>query len=445
MTVWLAGKHKASQRCPLAWITNDAPFGQPSPIQSVEVKSLRGTRQNPIRRDPIRRDPTPSERALFQGIGAARWAVWGWAAFTTIVQRRELDHPIWAVAFLSLSFGWATLCTTWLKTAPGMLNRAAVVVSEVLLAWTLLVADGAVYQVGHSFAKGQNLAGNWPLMAVLAAATAIGPWWGAVLAIFVASGRLIGGIANGTLDWSLRATDSSLGGGHLVSIASTMVFYSVAAIVWGAITRRLQIVENEVAAQTARDDVARTLHDGVLQTLALVERRTKDSDPELAAVARTSDRDLRAWLFHGGAASDDEGSLGIRLRRVADRVARTFDLPVTVSVVDAFEDVLAEGALDPLTESMLSALCGAVGESLTNAAKHGDASKVIVFAERDDDGRTFVSVRDNGKGFDLTSLPASGRRGVVHSIRKRMDDVGGRSEIVSTPNEGTEVRLWSHQ
>jgi signal transduction histidine kinase len=392
----------------------------------------------------VRRDPTPSDRALFQGIGAARWAVWGWAAFTTIVQRKDLDHPGWAVAFLVISFGWAALCTTWLKTSPTMLNRAAIVVSEVVLAWSLLVADGAVYRAGHSFAKGQNLAGNWPLMAVLAAATAIGPWWGAALALFVASGRLVGGIANDAVDWAMHSTDPKLGGEHLVSIASTMVFYAVAAIVWGAITRRLRIVENEVAAQTARDDVARTLHDGVLQTLALVERRTKDSDPELAAVARTSDRDLRAWLFHGGASSEDEGSLGIRLHRVADRVARTFDLPVTVSVVDALEDNLAEGAQDPLSEATLSALCGAVGESLTNAAKHADATKVIVFAERDDDGRTFISVRDNGKGFDAVAMH-DGRRGVVHSIHKRMDDVGGRSEIVSTPTEGTEVRLWSHQ
>ena len=93
-----------------------------------------------------RRDPTPSDRALFQGIGAARWAVWGWAALTTLVQRKDLDHPVWAVAFLALSFGWAALCTTWLKTAPAMLNKAAVVVSEVVLAWSLLVADGAVYR-----------------------------------------------------------------------------------------------------------------------------------------------------------------------------------------------------------------------------------------------------------------------------------------------------------
>ena len=393
----------------------------------------------------IRLDPTPSDRALFQGIGAARWAVWGWAAFTTIVQRKDLDHPVWAVTFLVISFSWAALCTTWLKTSPTMLNRATIVVSEVVLAWSLLVADGAVYRAGHSFAKGQNLAGNWPLMAVLAAATAIGPWWGAALALFVASGRLVGGIANGAVDWAMRSTNPILGGDHLVSIASTMVFYAVAAIVWGAITRRLHIVENEVAAQTARDDVARTLHDGVLQTLALVERRTKDSDPDLAAVARTSDRDLRAWLFHGGAASEDEGSLGIRLHRVADRIARTFDLPVTVSVVDALEDDLAEGLTDPLPEAMLSALCGAVGESLTNVAKHADANKVIVFAERDDDGRTFISVRDNGKGFDLAAMNDFDRRGVLHSIHKRMNDVGGRSEIVSTPTEGTEVRLWSHQ
>lgn len=378
-----------------------------------------------------------------QGIAAARWAVWGWAAFTTVVQRNELDHPIWAIVFLAISFGWAALCTAWLKTSVAMLTRAAVVVTEVALAWSLLVADGAVYRAGHSFAKGQNLAGNWPLMAVLAAATAIGPWWGAGLAVFVASGRLIGAKFNGTLDWAFRSVDSTLGGAHLVSIASTMVFYAVAAIVWGAITRRLRTVENEVAAQAARGNVARTLHDGVLQTLALVERRTKDSDPELASVARNSDRDLRSWLFHGGDSPDNEGNLQVRLRRVADRIAREYDIPISVSLVDAFEDDLGEGAPDPMSVELLSAITGAVGESLTNAAKHAAATKVVVFVEREDDGHTFISVRDNGCGFDVVSAGLSARRGLGHSIRKRMEDVGGRSEIVSAPNEGTEVRLWS--
>jgi signal transduction histidine kinase len=91
---------------------------------------------------------------------------------------------------------------------------------------------------------------------------------------------------------------------------------------------------------------------------------------------------------------------------------------------------------------VVHAVAGAVREAVTNAAKHGSPSKVVVFAEVDDDGGLFVSVHDDGRGFDpATSADATGV-GIALSIRQRLEQVGGRVEIDSAPGLGTEVKLW---
>ena len=410
----------------------------------------------------------PTELTLLQGVAVARWAAWAWLAITTFLQRHDLDHRVTATICVLAALGFTVAYTTLLRERPARLLQPTTVLLELTLAWGLLVADGWVFRSGHSFVKGQNLAGNWPLIAALSASTAIGPWWGGGLAALVGSGRIVGGFMNGLRTWS---------GDRLVSTFTTMVFYGVAGIMWGLVTRRLREVESEVAMRRARDEVARTLHDGVLQTLALVERRTRASDPELAAVARTSDRELRAWLFHGGSddasGKDGDDALDIesRLRRAADRVATLHDLVVTVSVVDDAEQPLTARARqwlganrDHNADDVLRAIVAAATEALTNAAKHANATRVVVFGEVDEDGSVFVSVRDDGQGFDVAAnnpssanntssannpssadntSSANNRRGIAHSIVSRMTDVGGRAEIVSTHTSGTEVRLWS--
>ena len=88
-----------------------------------------------------------------------------------------------------------------------------------------------------------------------------------------------------------------------------------------------------------------------------------------------------------------------------------------------------------------NALAGAVGEAVTNAIKHAVASNIVVYAETDDDGHVFASVRDDGMGFDTTRVELGD--GLEGSIRQRMLDAGGRSEVISTVGGGTEIRLWT--
>ena len=165
----------------------------------------------------------------------------------------------------------------------------------------------------------------------------------------------------------------------------------------------------------------------MLQTLALVERRA--GDPALARLARDQERDLRAYLFGDRQAPSTD--LGAALRRCADKFEQAYS-PVRA-------DVLVPDDLGPLSDRVVAAVAGAVGEALTNAGKHGDASRVVVYVEAED-GTLFCSVKDDGRGFDVASTPEG--VGLSRSIRGRAAEVGGRVELHAVTGEGAEVRLW---
>jgi signal transduction histidine kinase len=100
--------------------------------------------------------------------------------------------------------------------------------------------------------------------------------------------------------------------------------------------------------------------------------------------------------------------------------------------------VLDDGCTASAAEQ--NAMAGAIGEAVTNAIKHAEASSIVVFVETNDSGDAYASVRDDGIGFDTAD---GAGRGIIGSIHERMADVGGRSTVRSTPGQGTEVELWT--
>ena len=79
-----------------------------------------------------------------------------------------------------------------------------------------------------------------------------------------------------------------------------------------------------------------------------------------------------------------------------------------------------------------------IGEALTNVRKHGSASAVVVRISEAPDCAT-IEIVDDGRGFDVAET-LLGRDGYgLHTMRERMELVGGTLTIDSAPGRGTRV------
>jgi signal transduction histidine kinase/phage shock protein PspC (stress-responsive transcriptional regulator) len=175
-----------------------------------------------------------------------------------------------------------------------------------------------------------------------------------------------------------------------------------------------------------RAEVAAHLHDSVLQTLALIQKRAGDPR-EVAGLARRQERELRSWLHEGPATSQGE-TVASALRRAAGEVEELHGVPIEVVTV-------GDGPL----EVSLEALVLAAREAMTNAAKFARSERIDLYAEVQP-GHIEVFVRDRGVGFDTQAVPED-RRGLRDSIVGRMERHRGLASIRSRPGEGTEVEL----
>ena len=175
----------------------------------------------------------------------------------------------------------------------------------------------------------------------------------------------------------------------------------------------------------ARAEMAAHLHDSVLQTLALIQRSKEPR--EMVTLARTQERDLRAWLY--GRAPSVHGA---RLHDAIDAMAGRLELAHRVRVEAV---VVGDAELD----DDLRALVAACTEAVQNAAKHAGVDEVSVYVEVEDD-QVNAFVRDGGVGFDPTAVPAD-RRGIADSIVLRMARHGGSVDVRSRPGEGAEIHL----
>jgi signal transduction histidine kinase len=194
---------------------------------------------------------------------------------------------------------------------------------------------------------------------------------------------------------------------------------------WLRLVRGLSAERTERIRSQERAEVAAHLHDSVLQTLALMQKRV-DDPREVAALARRQERELRAWLNGRRAAGD--ATVALALEAAAAEVEEAHGVPIeVVAVGDA-----------PLDERA-QALVAAAREALVNAAKFAPGGPVALYAEVDAE-RIEVFVRDRGPGFDPAAVPDD-RRGVRESIVGRMERHGGRAAVHTAPGAGTEVEL----
>ena len=195
---------------------------------------------------------------------------------------------------------------------------------------------------------------------------------------------------------------------------------------WVRLARGLAEERAERIRSQERAELAAHLHDSVLQTLALMQRRSEEPRV-VASLARRQERELRAWL-NGTGAPGERHTLASALQAAASEVEEAHGVPIDVVAV-------GDWPLDPHAEAVV----GAAREALVNAAKFAGEGPVSVYAEADEQ-RVQVFVRDRGPGFDPEAVPGD-RRGVRESIVGRMQRHGGEAVLHTGAGEGTEVEL----
>lgn len=266
---------------------------------------------------------------------------------------------------------------------------------------------------------------------------------------------LLLGLAGIALDWmnlSPNGTQllSMLGGIALIFIGWAIYVSNVTYVGWGTSPRRimlsgfimiacivlavmpwanamLQRLSREQALkerEEERADMTAHLHDGVLQTLALIQLHFEDPST-VFTLARGQERELREWLYQERSTSDRSVSAG--LKQIAAEVEDEHGKPIeVVTVGDAHPSAQTDALLD------------ATRQALVNAVTHG-SEPVSLYCEATDT-TVEVFVRDHGEGFDIDAIPPD-RLGIRESIIGRIKRRGGTVEIVSRAGWGTEVRM----
>ena len=206
---------------------------------------------------------------------------------------------------------------------------------------------------------------------------------------------------------------------------------------------QMRIVE---AQEGERSRLAQEMHDGPAQGLSnaifqveyierVIETDEQLARQELRFLRETLRRELGSVrTFIGQLRPPVLDELGLD-GAIADAVARMNALTGLAITTDL------KAAAKRLSEAQQTVALRIVQEALQNVRKHGAASSVIVATVVDGDD-WLLTVRDDGRGFDVGAVAARGRRNFgLQFMQERAELIGARFEVHSRPDGGTLVRL----
>ncbi|RNL79096.1 MacS family sensor histidine kinase [Nocardioides marmorisolisilvae] len=321
----------------------------------------------------------------------------------------------------------------WILGAIGIWTVVAVKAYDVprLRRWPLLLTDLAVAAGAIAvtpYVKGDHFTGTLPGFWVMGPLLALAVCWklpGGLVGALVVSGFDLG--TRGEFDQSRwRDVFLLLLGGVVVGFVSGLL-------------ERMAVerdrAERSAAAAEERQRLGRVVHDGVLQVLALVQRRGAEIGGETAELGRLAGEQevaLRAYVQSTVPVAD-----------ALDPAVRV-DLGAALSALSTTSvSVAVPGTRVELGAHAGAEVTAAVAACLSNVRHHVGAGAPAWVLLEDLGDRVVVSVRDQGPGIPagrLEQASAEGRMGVSGSIRGRIESLGGSAELASLPS-GTEWEL----
>ncbi|MHA6759312.1 MacS family sensor histidine kinase [Streptacidiphilus sp. PAMC 29251] len=373
------------------------------------------------------------ELPLWRAVTAFRLLTLLYAVGRYAVDSDRYAHPAAAWAYMAVLGVWT------FATVPQFASKER-------CTWWWLYADLVLVVVGILLTRGFDGitdvdAGGVTMPTVRAAATVLGfsvmgGWRPAALA------GLVIGIAN--IGERGRVTSANVHNIVLLMLAGVAIGYVVqlARASEQTLARALEIQ----GATRERERLARDIHDGVLQVLAMVQRRGAEVGGEAEEIGRMAGEQeiaLRALIAEGLAPNPSYEAPRRPLHEPEPGVPQDLRALLT-PLAGARVTVAAPGTPVLLPGRAASELTAAVGAALDNVRRHaGEAAQTWILVEDEPDA-VVVSVRDDGPGFAASRLGEAeqeGRLGVSQAIRGRLRDLGGTAEITSAAGQGTEVEL----
>ena len=354
------------------------------------------------------------EDRLFRALGILRVILLLNAIALNIYRADNFDHPVVGVVVLAVMTAW-TAFTVWAYADPARRT-------PVLLSADLTVALAAI--LVSPIVKGPDMNATIPGFWVIGALMAWAIHW-----------RWPGGLVAGLL---LCAADLGVRDEITQTNYGNVFLLVIGGLVVGFLSESLRLMEGErddalraSIADAERARLARAVHDGVLQVLALIQRRGRElggESAELGRMAGEQESALRALIRQQDAVADPTDEL-IDLAGELSRLERS----ATVTVAAPAEPVF-------LPHRAVAELVAVVRACLDNVALHVGPEAPAWVLLQDFPDHVEVSIRDEGPGIPagrLEQAEAEGRLGVSESIRGRVADLGGSVELV-TGAYGTE-------
>ncbi|WP_344214426.1 MacS family sensor histidine kinase [Kribbella sancticallisti] len=360
----------------------------------------------------------------------------------------DLLLPLWRALVVFRVITWVFACFgVWSRWTGIHDPSGAVIQMAVMGAWTIVASIGYSRHWGRrntrlAFADLIVTVGCMyltllaqPLLDIRAGASVLTSVWaaGPVIALAISRGRdggLLGAAAISLALLSLRGVDNAakiLSNVQLLLVAGIVVGYAATTMRRATFRLREAIAAESATAERLR--LSRSIHDGVLQVLAQVQRRGTaigGEAVELAALAAEQEVALRT-LMATRAATGDRGRIDLCMLL----------LPLATPRIDVV--VPAEQVLLPT--AVATELVAAVKEALSNVDKHAGPDARCWVVVEDLGGEVLLSVRDDGAGTTPDQLDKSGHLGVSQSIRGRIADLGGSVTVRTAPGEGTEWEM----
>ncbi|QCB49793.1 ATP-binding protein [Rhodococcus sp. PAMC28707] len=342
-----------------------------------------------------------------------------------VASMSSYNNPRLSWFFVALMAVWTGISAALLSN-PRMPRWKVVFADQLvvigLMASTRLVADPQWYSTHQTLPTTL-----WATNAVISAAILFGPRGGIASAIVLAAvSALVRDQVNFDL-WTDATAPVLVSVGLALGLAS-----NTAKRAHSELERAIRLA----AITEERERLARQVHDGVLQVLALVRRRGNEiggAAGELADLAGEQEVALRMLISEQGNpsrvdAGDAEVDLGSLLRQQGS---------TTVSISAPTDPVLVH---EPVAEELAAVLATA----LSNVTLHaGSGARAYVLLE-DVAGDIIVSIRDDGVGIAagrLAEAEAEGRMGVSKSILGRVEMLGGTAVLDSDVGTGTEWEI----